>query len=199
MMNFAARSVALVLRPARAWQAIAAEPCTVWRVFTGHLLPAAAIAPIAYQSGLFWRAGWPAGAVEPQTYVQFFVLSPLISWTVSVLAVFVIAAVINLMIPVFDGRRDFARSFAVAAYGLTPAWLSCIVFAAPLQRVPLLTTILLIGGMHSCYLFYLGVQSLLHVPEKQAAECTALTLGVSLFASTLLGYAVGMLGLLPSA
>jgi hypothetical protein len=199
MMKFAARSAALVMRPARAWQAIAAEPCTVRHVFVLHLLPAAAIAPVAHHAGIVWREGWPSGAAGPGGDLQVLVLSPLVSWAVSVLAVFVIAAVINGMIPVFDGRRDFARSFAVAAYGLTPAWLSCIVFAAPLQRVPLLTTILLVGCMHSCYLFYLGVQSLLRVPEKQAAECTAITLGVSLFASTLLGYAVGMLGLLPSA
>jgi hypothetical protein len=196
MMNFAARSVALVLHPAHAWQAIAAEPCTVWRVFARHLLPAAAIAPVAYHTGIVWRAGWPTDTVDREALLPYLVLSPLISWAMSVLAVFVVAGVINLMIPVFDGRRAFARSFAVAAYGLTPAWLSCVVLAAPLQRVPLLATILLMGFMHSCYVYYLGVQAMLRVPEKQAVECTAITLGLSMFASMLLGYGLGVLDML---
>jgi hypothetical protein len=50
--------------------------------------------------------------------------------------------------------------------------------------------------LHVFYLYYLGAQQLLGVPENDAAQFVAIALVLAIFASTLGGGAAGALGLL---
>jgi len=197
MRRLFTRVANIVLHPDREWQAIAQERRGAWQVFKRYLLPLTAIAPLAYHGGILARVGLPEDAIFREAFVQFLILSPLTNWLVSILGIYAIGAVIYLLAPFFGGQRDLSRAFIVAVYATTPVWLTCLVLIAPIARFPLLGTVILIGAMHSCYLFYLGVHHVMRVPLNQAAEFTGIALLGSTLLTTILSYAAGAAGLLP--
>ena len=55
-----------------------------------------------------------------------------------------------------------------------------------------------LAAMHSCYIAYLGLPTLLKVPRAEAGMCVALSTLASLIAGQVIGYSVGTLrSLLP--
>ena len=74
--------------------------------------------------------------------------------------------IIDLLAPLFGGRRDFENAFKLAVYSFTPLWLAGIFLLLPGLRFLLLT------GAYGIYLFWLGVPRLTKVPEQHAANFT---------------------------
>jgi len=82
--------------------------------------------------------------------------------------VLVLSLIIDLLAPLFGGRRNFQDAFKLAVYSFTPLWLAGIFLLLPGLRFLLLT------GAYGIYLFWLGAPRLTKVPEGQADNFTAL-------------------------
>jgi hypothetical protein len=82
--------------------------------------------------------------------------------------VLLLGLVINLLVPLFGGRRDFDNAFKLAVYSFTPVWLAGIFLLLPGLRFLVLT------GLYGAYLLWLGLPLLTKSPERQALSFAAL-------------------------
>jgi Yip1-like protein len=198
MSKLLKRAANLIARPSHEWGIIERERGSVVRVLAGYLAPLALIAPVAHAISLLI-----GGNDAPRTFpdsgaaLRFALASAAAGFVMQILGVFVTAAVVYLVMPLYDAARNYAAAVALVAYAATPVWLAGIVLLAPLQKFPLLAMVILIALMHASYVFYLGLHQIAKVHLRDAAECAAVVVFASLVLSTALGYAGGALGLLP--
>jgi hypothetical protein len=90
------------------------------------------------------------------------------SYATSCVIVLLLGLIIDLLAPLFGGRRDFEEAFKLAVYSFTPLWLAGIFLLLPGLRFLLLT------GAYGIYLFWLGMPRLTKVPEGQAVNFTVI-------------------------
>lgn len=82
--------------------------------------------------------------------------------------VYVLAVIVNLLAPSFDGRKDQIHALKLVAYASTASWLSGVFSLIPgLGFLGLL-------GLYSLYLFYIGLPVLMKSPPEKTLPYTAL-------------------------
>ena len=198
MSSLLKRAVNLIARPAHEWEVIERERGSVVHVLAGYLAPLALIAPVAYATSLLIGANdAPRAFPDSSAALRFALAYAATGFVMQILGVFVSAAVVYLVVPLYDAARNYGAAIRLVAYAVTPVWLAGIVLFAPLQKFPLQAMVILIALMHAAYVFYLGLHYVAKVRLRDAAECAAVVVFASLVLSTALGYAVGSLGLLP--
>ena len=109
----------------------------------------------------------------------------------SILSVYLLAAALYLLAPLFNLARDWRRAFQVAAFSSAP-----VLLAGLLLAIPNLAFATLIGVFHSFYLQYSGVRHVLGAKERDAAEYVALVAIALIVASTFMGAAGSAAGIL---
>lgn len=178
------RAFRLLASPAGEWAAIAADRES-WRgVALRYVLPLAAVPAVAWMVG---RVVFP-GDLATWEDARLARAPAAIAWAGaaafcgSVLWVAILAGAFWALAPMFGVRRDWARSWKVAAYGTTPAWLAGVLLVKPV-----LVGLLLIALLHCSYLYYAGLQVVSGVKQGAAAEYVGVVLFLALLASTLLG------------
>jgi hypothetical protein len=179
------RAFRLLVSPAREWAAIAADGEPWLAVGLRYALPLAALPALAWMAGqmlfpadlITWESvpleRIPAAAIARAGALAF---CGSIAW------VALLAGAFCALAPMFGARRDWARSWKVAAYGTTPLWV-----AGALLVKPVLVGLLLIAMLHCSYLYYAGLQVVGEVEQGAAAEYVGVVLFLVLVASTLLG------------
>jgi Yip1 domain len=186
------RALALITSPAREWAAIAAAPPTSAGILFRYALPLAAIPAVAWEIGI---AAFGLAAFDGELQPARLDRSPLIGAATTLLGSIVCVASLALalyaIVPVYEVRRSWARAWAVAAYGATPVWL-----AGALLVQPALILAVLVATLHACFLWFLGVQVLLQVPARAAAECVAVALLIGTVVTMLAGGLLGAAGML---
>ncbi len=162
-MGIASRARAILASPRSEWLKIEAESTPPAELFRDYAVPLAAIGPIASFVGLsvfglripfagVYRisAGWAFGHA-------------VVRYVLSLVAVWILAFVVDRLAPTFGGRRDFAQAFKVAVYSSTAPWIAGAFALFP----PL--AILGILGLYGVYLLYLGLPALMKAPASKAA------------------------------
>jgi len=76
--------------------------------------------------------------------------------------VLVLALIIDLLAPLFGGKKDFDNAFKLAVYSYTPAWLTGIFLLLPGLRFLTLT------GFYGAYVLALGLPRLMKSPVPKA-------------------------------
>ena len=186
------RALALITSPAREWATIAAESFTATGILLRYALPLAVIPAVAWEIGLavFGLAAFD-GELQPTRLDR----SPLIGAASTLLGSIVCVAALALalfaIVPVYDVRRNWTRAWAVAAYGATPVWLAGVLLVHPV-----LILAVLVATLHACFLWFLGVQVLLQVPARAAAECVAIALLIGTVLTMLAGGLLSAAGML---
>jgi hypothetical protein len=159
----------ILMQPRQEWAVIARERSSVAEIYRSYIIPLAAIGPVASIIGLsvigfgaptMGRYRMPLGSSIVRAIVTF---------VLSLAAVYVLALVINALAPRFAGERNEAQAFNLAAYSSTAAWLAGIFGLIP--EVGFLGIL----GLYSVYLFYVGAPVLMKVPESKAAAYTVAT------------------------
>jgi hypothetical protein len=163
-MSLLARAKNLIFAPLPEWRIIAGEKWTVRSLLGRYVLPMAMIPAVASfigyglvgANGILFRLSGP-----------YWGISMALNNLITSLAVFLLGSwLIDRLAPGFGTNRDIGRSAQLVAYSYTPAWLAGIFYALPgLQQGVVL-------GLYSVYLFYLGVQTLKHLPEDQRVTYT---------------------------
>ena len=160
-MNIIERVKALAVDPKVEWRAIDAEQITIQDLFTKYVMILAAIPPVANFIGLCIVGSGPFGATVRMPLaagVAYAVLMYLLSlgW------VYVLAMVIQMFSPKFEGHGEFIDALKVAAFTPTPAWI-----AGVFGIIPALSIIGNLVSLYSLYLLYLGLPTLTEPPQEK--------------------------------
>jgi hypothetical protein len=160
---------AILSTPKGEWVKIAAEPTSVRAVMLGWVVPLAAIGPLAdlIETQALRYMGDGMHLPPPLTSA---LTEAVVSYALTLVAVFVLAMIVNGLAVTFKGKRDFVRALKLAAYGATPAFLAAGFEVWPPLRL------LEVAGLYSLYLILVGLPILMHVPRKRALAYTAVTM-----------------------
>lgn len=170
------RAYGLLREPKKEWVQVRDEITTIPNILIGYAAPLAAIPVVCdwIGSALFHPAGFDFGGA---------LVRGLTTWVVSVALVGFLGVLINAISPNFDGDRDDLAAQKVAAYSLTPAFLSGV-----FSLWPPLWWLSLFALAAMVFLIYRGLPILMKAPEERAMAYTAtvtiaaLVSGILLFA-----------------
>jgi Yip1 domain len=182
-MNPAARAKGMLLDPAAEWTAIERESGDPAYLLTRY------VAVLALIPALFGFIGASAigvvvpgaGVVRATLFDGFF--GAVFGYVLAFGIVFALALIINMLAPLFEGRRDFDNAFKLAAYCYTPVWLAGIFLLLPGLRF------LILLGLYGAYALVLGLPRLMKSPP-QTSYSYAIVIVVCAGALTLAAAAV---------
>lgn len=172
-MSIVERAKNILLKPAQEWEVIAHEPATISGLFTGYALPLALL-PVASAVLFNGIAGVSAaGFATPGSEMGAFGLKEIIGmavigYAISIIMLFVMAMIINLVSPSFNGASEKVQATKLMVYASTPTWV-----AALLSWIPFLGVLVSFAALaYVVYLIYLGLRPVLGVPQEKVAGFT---------------------------
>jgi Yip1-like protein len=165
-MNAAARAKAILVDPAMAWQRIEKDIGDPAFLLSRYVAVLALIPALSgFIGATLIGAIAPSGAIVRADLVDG-LLGAIFNYAASCAIVLLLAVTMNLLAPLFGGRRDFEDAFKLAVYSFTPLWLAGLCLLLPGLRF------LLLIGVYGVYLLWLGVPRLAKVPEQHAGNFT---------------------------
>ena len=159
------RVKAILLKPAREWDVIDAEPATIRGIYMGYLVDLAAISPIARFIG---------DVVFLHSPVISELITLVVTYAIWLGGAYLMALLIDVLAPTFGGQRNPVQAFKVAAYSSTASAVAGVFSIFP----PL--SMLAILGLYGLYLLWVGLPKLMKVPQEKALPYFAALL-VTLF------------------
>jgi len=163
------RARSLLVSPRTEWPVVAAEPATVTDLYRDYILIVAAIPPVcefvkvsllgyAWHGFRVYRRGIGAGLA-----------AAIVEYVISLIAVYVLAVIIESLAPNFGGQPNRVQALKVAGYSYTASWV-----AGFAQILPgLYALFALAGAIYSIFLLYLGLPGTMKVVPEQAGGYTA--------------------------
>ena len=182
-MALADRVKNILLTPKTEWPVIDAEPTTVADLYKGYIMPLAAIGPIAQ------AVGWTVfGLRVPflgtyRTPIGTALVSALVTYLLTLVAVYVLAIIIDKLAPTFNGTPSQIQALKVAAYSSTASWVAGIFMLIPALSM------LSILGVYSLYLLYLGLPVLMKTPPEKALSYTVVVILAAIVLFMVIGLA----------
>jgi hypothetical protein len=165
-MNALVRSKAILVDPAAAWRGIEKDVGDPAYLLSRYVAVLALIPALSNFVGpTLIGVLTPSGASLRGDLIDG-LFGAVFSYAASCAIVLLLGLIIDLLAPLFGGCRDFEEAFKLAVYSFTPLWLAGIFLLLPGLRFLLLT------GVYSIYLFWLGAPRLTKMPEQQAANFT---------------------------
>jgi Yip1 domain len=175
----------ILLNPRQEWGVIDTEAATPAGLYTGYVLPLAAIGPICTAIGYSvfgislpfvgtWRT--PIGSA---------ITSAVVTYGLTLVGVFVMGLIIDNLAPTFGGTRSSIQALKVATYSYTAAWVAGIFALIPgLRWLGML-------GIYSLYLLFLGLPVLMKSPAEKALGYTAVVIIVAIVLSVCVAVVAG--------
>lgn len=166
-MNAAWRALRILANPSIEWTKIENEPGDVAYVLADY------VAVLAVVPAVFGFVG--ACVVGVAVPGRGTVRAPIIDglfgavfgYVMSCATVLGLGLLINLIAPLFGGRRDFDSAFKLAVYSYTPVWLAGIFLLAPGLRF------IGLSGFYGAYLLWAGLPRLMKAPAAKTPSYAA--------------------------
>lgn len=164
-MDLVSRVKGILLTPKTEWGVIDTEPTTVGSLYTGYIIPLAAIPAIAGFIGhaFIGTLGYRWGMTAALT-------AAVVGFVGAVVGTYILALIINALAPNFGGQKSQIQALKVAAYSATASWVVGIVGILPALAI------LGILGLYSLYLLYLGLPTLMKAPQEKAMGYTVVVI-----------------------
>ena len=178
------RARAILTTPRTEWPVAAAEPATVGGLYAGYIAILAALPAIAsfIKSSLI---GSGAFGITVRMPIAFGIGEMLLRYVLTLVLAYVVALIINMLAPSFDGQKDTTQALKTVAYAWTAYWVAGIAVIVPWLG----WLIAILGGIYSIYLLYLGLPHTMKCPPEKAAGYTA----VSVIIAIVLGWIIGLI------
>ncbi|HEY6085598.1 MAG TPA: Yip1 family protein, partial [Nitrospira sp.] len=149
------------------WPVIESERTSTQALYTGYIMPLAAIGPVAMLIGMSM-----VGVQTPFMGTIRFPLSNLlsqmlVSYVLALAGIYVLSLIINALAPTFGGTSNQMQALKVAAYGATAAWVGGI-----FHLLPALGLLGLLAAFYTLYLVYLGLPVLMKSPPERSLGYT---------------------------
>ncbi len=168
-MNLVARVKAILLSPKTEWAVIDGEPATVASLYSGYIVPLAAIPAIAGFIGMS-IFGFGVFGATIRVPIMTGLTSAVVQYVGALVGVYLLGLVANELAPNFGGQKNPIQALKVAAYASTASWVAGIFTMVPGLRM------LGILGVYSLYLLFLGLPVLMKAPEDKAVSYTAVVI-----------------------
>jgi hypothetical protein len=183
----------ILFQPKQEWSVIDAEPASVGSLYTGYIIPLAAIGPLASIIG--WsvfglRVPFVGSMRIP---IGFAVRNAVIVYVLGLVGVFVLSLIIDALAPTFGGQKNQTQALKVAAYSYTAAWVAGI-----FNLIPALALLGLLAALYSLYLLYLGLPVLMKAPQEKAVGYTVVVIIVAIVLYLVIGIVVSQFGWRPN-
>ena len=140
-MSFVQRVQAILLNPRSEWPTIATEPATVQSLYTNWVMVLAAIGPVILVVMSLLTGG-----------IGFGLRAAVAAYVNSLVAVALLAAVVDVLAPSFGGTKDYMRSLKLVAYSFTSVWVAQVALIVPVLG----WVVILVAMLYGFYLFFLG-------------------------------------------
>lgn len=192
-MNIIERVKNILISPKKEWDVIATEEQSLSTVLTTYVVPLSLIGALATLIGwgligksyggfgLDWTVkGWDIG-------IKYAIIS-----LVSVILGFLITTfVVDMLAPSFGSEKNLNKSAQFVAYSYTPS-----LVAGVLNILPSLALLVMIAGLYSIYLMYLGLGPVKKTPDDKKVVYLVISIVVLIAAYFVLGLIlVSVLGL----
>jgi hypothetical protein len=184
-MSLVARAKNILLQPKTEWPVIAGEQATTGSLFTGYIIPLAAIGPVASIIG--WSVfGFSVPFVGAIRYpIGISLRNGVVIYALSLVGVFVLALIIDALAPTFGGQKNQIQALKTSAYSYTAAWVAGI-----FNLIPSIALLGLLAALYSCYLLFLGLPVLMKAPEDKAVGYTVVVIIVAIVLYFVIGAVV---------
>nr|MBA3318168.1 YIP1 family protein [Gemmatimonadales bacterium] len=138
----------ILLTPKTEWEVIDVESTTVADLYKGYIMPLAAIGPVAQAIG-FSIFGMPVPVLGTyRTPIGTAITQAVVTYILTLVAVYVLAIVIDALAPTFGGTQNRIQALKVAGYSYTASWVAGIFLLIPVL------SFLSILGVYSLYLLF---------------------------------------------
>jgi len=159
-MDVVERVKRILTNPKEEWPNIAAESASTQSLYVGYIMILAAIGPAAIViRGLVFGS-----ALDLAFAIGMYLLA--------LVAVSIIALIVDLLAPTFGAQRDFVASLKLVAYAYTAVWVAGIFWLIP----ALGGIAALLAWIYAIYTFALGVVPLKKCPADKAVSYTIIVL-----------------------
>jgi hypothetical protein len=165
------------MQPAAEWPVIAMEPATVGGIYTGYIIPLAAIPVVAGLIGRFFVVH----------NLVFNLVSAVLSFVIYLVSPFIVGFIAAALAPSFGGANDQLQGLKWAAYSNTAGWVAGIFLVIPIVG----SFITLLGALYGLYLFWLGTVPVMRVPQDKAVGYAVVVIVVDIVVSFVLFGIVG--------
>lgn len=185
-----ARVKGILLSPKNEWPVIAGEQTSAGALFSGYVLPLAAVAAVIsfiHMSVIGISLPFAGSIRMPFTAG---LMQAVMSCVMAVVGVGLVALIINLWAPTFGGTRDTRHSLQTAAYSLTAAFAGSL-----LVLLPMGTLLYLLAGCYGIYTLYLGLPVVMRSKPDKAGGYAAAVVVCTILAGLILGALSARLGL----
>ena len=166
-MNVIVRVKKILFQPQTEWLVIDAERTTTQELYTGYIVPLAAIGPLAMLIGLSTMGINVPFVGTMQVPFSSLVTQTIVTYVMGLAGIYVLALIINAFAPMYSGVGNMSQALKVTAYSATSAWVGGI-----FNLVPALSLLGLLASAYTLYLLYLGLPVLMKSPPERAMGYT---------------------------
>ncbi len=166
-MNIVERVKNILLQPKTEWPVIEPEQTSTQALYTGYIMPLAAITPIAMLIGMSMVGVQVPFMGTMRMPFSTLLTQVLVSYVLGLAGIYVLALIINALAPTFSGTSNLAQALKVAAYGATAAWVGGV-----FHLLPALGILSFLAGLYTLYLLYLGLPVLMKSPPERSLGYT---------------------------
>ena len=193
-MSIVQRAKNIILKPSDEWSVITSEPATVGGLLTGYAAPLALIPLVStiLFTGLLGISAadmMGLGSAIPMDLMTITGMA-VVDFILSLVILFVMAAIIKLVSPSFNGTSDKVQAMKLMTYAGTPSALVALV-----SWIPFLGALLSFAAIvYGVYLIYLSLHPVLGVPKEKIAGFTVVIILIYVvLALVISGIAAGLL------
>ena len=184
-MNIIARVKEILLTPKQAWSIIETEETTTAALYTQYIMILAAIQSVAGFIGMS-LFGVSAFGVSVRVPLMTGLVQMVLGYGLALAMVYVMAMIADALAPGFGGQKNSMNALKLVAYSSTAAMVGGI-FAL----IPALSPLTLLAALYSLYLLYLGVPTLMKVPQEKALPYTAVLVVCAIVVGVIAGTVLG--------
>jgi hypothetical protein len=167
-MNAAARAKAMLIDPSVEWTLIEQETADPAFVLTRYVAVLALVPAVFGFIGASVVGVAVPGAATMRATIFDGLFGAIFGYVMTCATVLLLALIIDLVAPLFGGRRNFDAAFKLAVYSFTPVWLAGIFLLLPGLRFLLLT------GFYGAYILWIGLPQLTKAPEQKSQSFAVL-------------------------
>jgi len=187
MENLIDRAKNIVIQPKNTWEVIKTEETSVPKLFTGYVFPLLLIPAIASFIG-YGFIGFNVGFFGQASSIEWGISQAITTFATAFIGIFVSAWVISRLAQNFRTAVSLTNAIKLVAYSYTPSLLSGVFYL-----IPALTILLLIGGLYSLYVLYLGFQPITNVSEQQKTSYFLISIIAIIVVSVFVAFVFGII------
>jgi len=174
------RAWGLLREPNKEWQQIRDEETTIPNILIGYVAPLAAIPPICGVLGAY-VFGMQIGGETLRPALGDALVSAVVTWLVSIALVGFLGVLVNAIANQFDADQNDLAAQKLAAYSLTPSFLSGV-----FSLWPPLWWLSLFALAAMVFLMYRGLPILMKTPPERALSYAATATVAAMIAAIVL-------------